>query len=286
MKLLPTLRLMRPVNCLMMGFAVVVGAAIGGLGRLLTGWIDIALGFTTAFSLTGSSMAFNDYFDREIDAINEPRRPIPSGEIRPIRALQISFILGLLGLSAAFITGLNLLVLALISLALMILYSTRGKRFGLLGNLLVSMCIAIPFLYGGILVEGGPAPISAIFSLMAFLSNTGREVNKGIVDIEGDDARGVRTVAVSRGSKMAARVASAFYLSSVAVSISPKLLGLVSALYDFPIAIAAGGLIYSSYSLMRNPTRENGRRVKNLVLVWMSIGLLGLFMGSMASDVT
>ncbi len=281
MKLSATLRLMRPLNCIMMGFAVLVGAAIVGLGRLLTEWMELALGFTTAFSLTGCSMAFNDYFDREIDAINEPSRPIPSGEVKPPRALQISFGLGLLGLTAAFMTGPSLLVLALISLVLMILYSTKGKRLGLMGNLLVSMCIAIPFIYGSMLIGGSPPPTSIVFSLMAFLSNTGREVNKGIVDVEGDKARGVRTVAVSRGPRGAAQVASAFYLSSVAISILPKLFGLVSSLYDLPVAIADGGLIYSSYSLLRNPSRENSRRVKNLVLLWMSIGMFGFFAGSM-----
>lgn len=281
MKLPAILRLMRPVNCMMMGTAVVVGAAIGGLGRLITEWMALILGFTTAFSLTGCSMAFNDYFDREIDAINEPGRPIPSGEVKPAMALQISFILCLLGLTAAYMTGVSLLVLALISLAFMILYSTRGKRLGLMGNLLVSLCIAIPFIYGGMLIGGSPAPSSIIFSLMAFLSNTGREVNKGILDIEGDKARGVRTVAVSWGPEGAARVASAFYLSSVAFSMLPRLMGLVSSLYDLPVAVADGGLIYTSYSLLRNPGRENSRRMKNLVLIWMSIGLFGFFLGSM-----
>ncbi|MEM2893723.1 MAG: UbiA family prenyltransferase [Candidatus Bathyarchaeia archaeon] len=281
MKLTAILRLMRPVNCIMMGSAVVVGAAIVGLDRFPSEWIAIALGFMTAFSLTGCSMAFNDYFDREIDAINEPSRPIPSGEIKPTRALQISLGLSLLGLTAASVTGPTLLVLSLISLALMILYSTKGKRLGLMGNLLVSMCIAIPFIYGGILIGGSPPPTSILFSLMAFLSNTGREVNKGIVDIEGDKARGVRTVAVSRGSRGAAQVASAFYISSVAISILPKLFGLVSSLYDLPVAIADGGLIYSSYSLLRNPSRENSRRIKNLVLLWMSIGMFGFFAGGL-----
>ncbi|MBS7638536.1 UbiA family prenyltransferase, partial [Candidatus Bathyarchaeota archaeon] len=124
-------------------------------------------------------------------------------------------------------------------------------------------------------------PTSIVFSLMAFLSNTGREVNKGIVDVEGDKARGVRTLAVSRGPRRAAQVASAFYLSSVAISILPKLFGLVSSLYDLPVVVADGGFIYSSYSLLRDPSRENSRRVKNLVLLWMSVGMFGFFAGSM-----
>jgi geranylgeranylglycerol-phosphate geranylgeranyltransferase len=279
LKLPAILRLMRPANCMMMGFAVLVGAAIVDLSRLSEEWMALALGFTTAFSLTGCSMAFNDYFDREIDAINEPGRPIPSGEVKPLRALQASLILCLLGLAAALVTGPRPLVLALISLALMVSYTTRGKRLGLAGNLMVSMCIAMPFLYGGMLMGGGATPTSTLFSLMAFLSNTGREVNKGIVDVEGDRARGVRTVAVSMGPRRAAQVASAFYLSAAAISILPRVLGLASALYDPPVAIADGGLIYSSYSLLRNPSRENSRRVKNLALLWMSMGLVGFLAG-------
>ena len=78
------LQLIRPLNCTMMAFAVVVGAA---LVAPLNFTVNLLLGVVTAFSLTAASMVINDYYDREIDAINEPNRPIPRGSVKPKEAL-------------------------------------------------------------------------------------------------------------------------------------------------------------------------------------------------------
>jgi geranylgeranylglycerol-phosphate geranylgeranyltransferase len=147
-------------------------------------------------------MAINDYFDREIDAVNEPSRPIPSGDVKSVEAIVYSFLLSLVGLSTAYLTGFASLGVAVFSWLVMMVYSMWGKRTGFLGNLMVSTCIALPFIYGGIIAGNVSAPL--LFSALAFLSNTGREVTKGIVDTEGDGARGVRTIAVAYGVDKAA----------------------------------------------------------------------------------
>jgi len=162
----------------------------------------------------------------------------------------------------------------------MTFYSMRGKRTGLLGNLLVSICIATPFVYGALAVENAVSFPSLLFALMAFLSNTGREVTKDIVDLEGDKMEGIRTIAISRGVRTAAIAAAAFYFSAAAFSLIPLYLGLVSVWYVPFVALTDLGLIYSSYSLMLDPGRENGRRVKNRVLIWMTSGLIGFLAGS------
>jgi geranylgeranylglycerol-phosphate geranylgeranyltransferase len=53
---------------------------------------------------------------------------------------------------------------------------------------------------------------------MAFLSNTGREITKGIVDVKGDNAEGVKTLAVRLGEKNAAVAAVVFYIFAVALT--------------------------------------------------------------------
>jgi len=263
-----------------MGFAVLVGAAIAGRAGLLGSWRGLVLGFATGFALTGSAMAVNDYHDREIDAINEPLRPIPSGAVTPGEALATALVLSVGGLIAAGLTSLSCLAVAVFSWIVMVVYSTWGKRTGLPVNLLVSVCVALPFIYGGLVVENTLPPTSILFALMAFLSNTGREVTKGIVDVEGDRAEAVRTVAVSRGARKAAAAAASFYLSAAAVSLLPPSLGLVSLWYLPPVALTDLGLIHSSFSLMRNPSRENSRKVKSRVLIWMMSGLAGFLAGS------
>lgn len=275
------LRLIRPINGVMMGFAVLVGAAIGSSHGIISYWRELFLGFVTSFTLTGAAMAINDYYDREIDAINEPDRPIPSGTVSPGEAVIVFLTLSLVGLLTAWITSTSCLAIAVTSWFVMFFYSLRGKRIGIIGNILVSICIAFPFIYGGLAVENlFPVP-SLLFALMAFFSNTGREVTKGIVDIEGDRENGIRTVAVSRGAAAAAITATVFYLSSTIFSFIPIYLGLVSFWYIPFVALTDLGLIHSSYSLIGNPSRENGKRVKNQLIIWMVSGLLGFLTGSL-----
>ncbi len=276
------IKLIRPINCLMMGFAVMVGASLLG-----TGWekpdlpLRLLLGFVTAYTLTGASMAINDYYDREIDAINEPDHPIPSGLVSPMESLIIAALLTVIGLSAAALTNPPCLAVATLAWIIMITYNTRGKRTGLPGNLLVSACVSIPFIYGGLLVGGRVGATNLIFACLAFLSNTGREVNKGIVDIPGDRSRDIRTVAVSHGGKTAAYVASTFYLTAVGLSLLPPIFNFVSFWYIPIVAITDVGFIISSILLIRRPTRKNAKRIKNLALLWMAVGMVAFIAGAL-----
>ncbi len=274
-------RITRPVNCFMMGMAIIAGAVIGGGTSALTSLREVVLAFVTGFTLTGSAMSINDYYDRDIDAVNEPGRPIPSGAVKPREALAFSIVLSVAGLVAAWMTCFGCLLIAVFAWVVAMSYATRGKRTGFPGNLMVSTCISLPFVYGELLVTGSVLGTALLFSLLAFLSNTGREIAKGIVDVEGDGVEGMRTIAVSRGTGTAAMAASAFFLSSVFASILPLYLGLVSWWYIPFVALTDLGLVYSSFSLIRDYGRENSRRVKNRVLLLMLSGLVGFSLGSL-----
>ncbi|MCS7098638.1 MAG: UbiA family prenyltransferase, partial [Candidatus Methanomethyliaceae archaeon] len=71
--------LIRPINSIMMGLAVIVGeiAVFNGIPRAF----EIIFGFLVGFFLTASSMVLNDIVDIEIDRINMPNRPIAAGRI-------------------------------------------------------------------------------------------------------------------------------------------------------------------------------------------------------------
>ncbi|MBS7633160.1 geranylgeranylglycerol-phosphate geranylgeranyltransferase [Candidatus Bathyarchaeota archaeon] len=275
-------RLVRPINCLMMGFAVIVGAALASPSELGIFWQNLVYGFLTGFFLTGASMAINDYYDREIDAINEPNRPIPSGVIKPKNALAFAFILTAVGFVSAYLTSILCLFTALIAWIVLVVYITVGKRSGLPGNLLVSTCVAIPFIYGSVAIVNEVKTNVLIFVSMVFLSNTGREITKGIVDIEGDKARNVKTLAVRFGERAAAVVASVFYLSAVLLSPVPWLLNIVSLWFIPFVAVTDFGLVASSILLPRDYSRENARKIKNIVLLWFVFGLVAFLVGVLA----
>jgi geranylgeranylglycerol-phosphate geranylgeranyltransferase len=273
------LRILRPVNSVMMGLSILVGVVIAGGLRSSIPLEYLALAFVTGFTLTGSAMVINDYYDREIDAVNEPSRPIPSGEVKPSEAIAYSLLLSAAGLAAAYLTSIPSLAIAVFSWLAMMVYSAWGKRTGFPGNLIVSTCISLPFIYGGAIA--GNISTSLLFSALAFLSNTGREVTKGIVDTEGDGARGVKTIAVAYGVEKAAYIASAFYIVAAAASILPLLLNLVTLWYIPFVAVTDAGLIYGAVTLLRDHSRESSRKVKNQVLYWMLFGLLAFAAGTL-----
>ncbi|MCW4034774.1 MAG: geranylgeranylglycerol-phosphate geranylgeranyltransferase [Candidatus Bathyarchaeota archaeon] len=276
-KLTGFVRLIRPLNCIMMGFAVIVGASLVSALDLIT---NLLLGFVTSFSLTAASMAINDYYDRKIDAINEPNRPIPSGAVSPNQAIVFSVILIAVGFVAAFATNLPSFVVAAIALVVSIAYITKGKKTGLFGNFLVSASVVIPFIYGGLAV--GTLELSTlIFVAIVFLSNTAREITKGIVDVEGDRSHGVKTVAVAYGERIAAVVATVFSLLAVCLSPLPWLLGIVSDWFLPAVIVTDLGLVISAVLLLRDYSRENAKKTKNRILLWFITGLLAFIMGTL-----
>lgn len=278
------MRLLRPINGVMMAFAVIIGAVT--LQKSVSPFPPLLLGFVTAFTLNSASMVTNDYWDRSVDAVNEPTRPIPSGQVSTGEALLYAVILIAIGLISAYLTNFTCLFMAVFSLLVSLTYNRWGKQMGLIGNFMVSACVAIPFIYGGLIYGGVNFTqrgfvLSLSFALMAFLSNTGREVTKGIADVEGDKTRNVRTLAISRGAGTAASISVVFYLLAIVLSMVVWLFDWVSWWYLPLVILADGGFIWSSFLLLRDHSKENAKKVKRRVLVWMLIGLLAFIIGGL-----
>jgi len=275
-KIVGLISMMRLPNCLMIGFAVIVGEIISSA---IVPTRAAFYGFMTGFLLLAASMILNDYFDREIDAINEPKRPLPSGLVKPPEALSFALILISLGLLSAANTGLATLSIAIISLIIMISYNARLKKTGLLGNAFVSTNVAIPFIYGGFAVAS-PTWSLMIFALLAFISSVGREIVKGIVDVPGDTSRGVRSIAATKGNSKAGMYGATLFVTAVALSTLPLLLGLVTYYYIPLVVVCDIGFLLTAYSIFSNPSPGNAKRSKRYVLVWMTFGLLAFVVGA------
>ncbi len=272
---------MRPTNSFMMGIAVIIGEIVV-LGRIPS-IFEMTLGFSVSFFLTASSMALNDYVDFEIDKVNQPDRPLPSGAISKKTALCISAVTGAIGIISALPFRESAVFLAALTFIFSTLYNLYGKKTGIWGNVVVSYCVAVPFLYGGIVVLGSFNVTSVAFFLLAFLANTGREVTKGIADMEGDKLRGIRTVALVRGEKAAATLSVIFYLTAVAITPLPYIFGQLGIAYLLPVAIVDLGFVFSSYRIMKDNGRGSALRVKNQIRYWMILALLAFLAGGLLS---
>jgi geranylgeranylglycerol-phosphate geranylgeranyltransferase len=273
------LEIVRLPNCLMIGLAVVVGEFIG-LGTLPS-YPAVLFGFLTASLMMAGTMILNDVYDVETDRVNNPQRPMPSGRIKNHEAYTLTILFSAASLVFASLLGPWTALTGLLALALMAYYNTRGKRTGLPGNLVVSFNVALPFFYGGLAV-GSLTTLLYIFSTLAFLANLGREIAKGIPDVQGDRALGVRTLAVSIGPKKAATASASMFLAAVFLSFLPPEAGRLSLLYFPVVSLADAGFVYSSYRLLTNQQPVSVRRTKTLVLLWMLLGLVGFLLGGLS----
>ncbi len=187
----------------------VVSAGVPTAGR----WFDIALGVILAGPLVcGTSQVVNDWFDREVDAINEPDRPIPSGRAPGRSALYIAIGWTLLSLCIAAILGPVVFVAAALGLLLAWAYSAppaRLKLNGWYGNTAVGFCYeGLPWVTGAaVLAAAVPSPEILAAAVLYSVGAHGIMVLNDFKALEGDLQLGVRTIPVQLGPERAARLA-------------------------------------------------------------------------------
>ncbi|MDG6989165.1 MAG: geranylgeranylglycerol-phosphate geranylgeranyltransferase [Nitrososphaerota archaeon] len=272
------LDLVRPVNCAMIGFAVIIGAFVSKPPTILVA--QLALGFLTGFFICAYSMVVNDVYDVEVDRINRPERPIPSGRVTVQEADRLSVAALAAGMACS-ILSLNPLAVAVAAVyaALSWVYNSRAKKSGLPGNIIVASSLAIPFIYGGAVAGGAVAgSLLLLMALTAFFSGVGREVVKAMADVEGDARRDVDSVARRRGLGFASRVGAGFFSLAVLTSWVPLLTGLANEVYTLGVVAPDVIFVYLAAAILVRGDPANAYRVKNIALAGMTVGLL-VFIG-------
>ena len=272
------LDLIRPVNCAMIGFAVIVGAFVSRPPTVSA--VPLGLGFLTGFFVCAYSMAVNDVYDVEIDRVNRPERPIPSGRVSVQEGSRLSFVALAAGIVCA-VLSLNPLavVIAAAYAFLSWLYNARAKKTGLAGNLIVASSLAIPFIYGGAIGGGSIAgSLLLLMALTAFFSGVGREVVKAMADVEGDAKRDVNSLARSRGLAFASRVGALFFLLAVLTSWVPLVTGLANEVYSFGVVVPDAIFLYLAVTIVARHEPASAYTVKRIALAGMTVGLL-VFIG-------
>jgi chlorophyll synthase len=184
---------------------------------ILAHWPLVLLGVTLAGPLVcGTSQAVNDWFDRHVDALNEPDRPIPSGRVPGRWGLAVAVIWTLLSLLVAASLGTWVFWAAALGLAMAWAYSApplRLKRNGWWGNTAVAVSYeGLAWITGTAVMIGGMLPNWRIL-LIAGLYSAGAHGIMTLNDfksIEGDRRMGVRSLPVQLGVRAAAWAACLF----------------------------------------------------------------------------
>ncbi len=204
--------------------------------------ISLSLGMLVVFLITAAGNVINDYFDRESDLINHPERPIPAGEIRPKNALIYSVTLFVVGVILAFPINLCSFIVAILAVALLLLYENSLKNEGFAGNITISILVGMIFLFGGTIF--GQLSLMSLLALMAFFSNLGREIIKDVEDMVGDINR--KTLPKKIGRRKALLMAMIFIYISIALSPLPYTLFSFSVFYLYAVIFADAIFIYAT----------------------------------------
>ncbi len=207
------LELLKPITWFAPMWAFGCGIVAGGgpSGH----WRSALLGIALAGPLVcGTSQAVNDWFDRHVDALNEPARPIPSGRLRGRTGLGIAIVWTLVSLLVAAWLGWVVLVAAAVGLSLAWAYSAppiRLKRNGWWGNAACGACYeGLPWVTGAaIMCHGVPSWPSLMAALLYSVGAHGIMTLNDFKSTAGDAAMGIRSLPVLLGTERAARLACA-----------------------------------------------------------------------------
>lgn len=207
------LELLKPITWFAPVWAYFCGiVSVGGPGGAGS-WAAAGLGLVLAGPLVcATSQAVNDWFDRDVDAINEPGRPIPSGRVPGRWGLYIACVGTGLSALAALSLGPIVAAAAVVGLALAWAYSAppfRLKRSGVWGPLAVGLCYEGLAWFTGAAATSGTAPGIAVVSLAGLysLGAHGIMTLNDFKAIEGDRRLGLRSLPVVLGPARAARAA-------------------------------------------------------------------------------
>lgn len=267
------LEIIRPGNAVMAVIAVLLVMLISG--NFTT---SAFLACFVVFVVTGGGNIINDYFDYKIDAINKPKRPIPSGRISRKTAGIYSLFLFIIGIIAAFYINFLLGMIAFLSSLLMIYYAYSLKSKCLIGNLSISFLTGLCFVFGGIAV--GEIITSIYLGFYAFLMTMAREIVKDMEDVEGDKKEGAKTLPIIYGAKTSSILAASFMIIASITSPVLYFIGIFNLLYLAVLFAAIVVFLIGAASILKDQTAINSAKVSKRIKIGMGITFLAFALGS------
>lgn len=283
------LQLMKPITWIPLIWGVVCGAASSG-GYTWT-WEDCLKALTCMLLagplMTGYTQTLNDFYDREIDAINEPYRPIPSGAISiPQVVTQIIILLGG-GIAIAYLLDMwaghefpVLTCLALGGAFVSYIYSApplKLKQNGWLGNYaLGASYIALPW-WAGHALFGELNWTIAILTSIYSLAGLGIAVVNDFKSVEGDRQLGLKSLPVMFGVTTAAWIC-AIMIDVFQVGIAGYLIGIHQNLYaTILLLLIIPQITFQDMYFLRDPLKNDVKYQASaqpfLVLGMLVVGL-------------
>ena len=276
------LELLKPITWFAPMWAFACGIVSSGLSPL-TRWYVVLAGVMLAGPLVcATSQAVNDWYDRHVDAINEPNRPIPSGRIPGRWGLYIAIVWTLLSLAVATALGQWVLAAAVFGLVLAWAYSAppmRLKQNGWWGNAAVAICYeGLPWFTGAAVMAASlPDWRVIVLALLYSFGAHGIMTLNDFKSVEGDRHMGILSLPVQLGVDKAVRLACW-------VMAAPQLL-VIWLLLDWShpyYAAAVASLLVGQFVLMRRLLKNPREQAPFYNATGTTLYVLGMLISAFA----
>jgi chlorophyll synthase len=270
------LQLLKPITWFPPMWAFMCGAVSSGTGLEGRWWFVVGGVLLAGPLVCGTSQAVNDWFDRHVDAINEPDRPIPSGRIAGRWGFYIA--IGMTMISAAVGWALGPLVFAagLVGLGFAWAYSAPPLRFkasGWTGPAVVGFTYEGLSWFTGAAVMLGALPSAPVLIVLALYSVGAHGIMtlNDFKAVEGDRATGLKSLPVTMGVGAAARFACMTMAGAqIAVIVQLALWGLTAS------ALVVAGVLAAQLAAMPRLLRDPARRAPWYNGVGVTLYVLGM----------
>ncbi|MFX0168805.1 MAG: geranylgeranylglycerol-phosphate geranylgeranyltransferase [Candidatus Hodarchaeota archaeon] len=290
----------RPANPLFGSLTTIIGVLTTNrfilTNLMITQWtlldlvIVLLLTALTYIFIAAAGNVVNDIFDIEVDKINRPDRPLPSGQISIGQAKAWTAILVVIGVIFSILTipysAIGIWTVAIVGLFALIglVYAAKGKVMGIWGNFTVAISFAFGLFYGSLIVFPVILPIIFVYFITAASVLQGREAIKGIEDIEGDAVRNVQTIARKYGIRKAAMFATICNVIGIIGFVFPWIANILGwnwtgFLYFILLIPAASCVAYSAVVIVQNPVKR-ATRASFADKIGAYLGLVNFLLGT------
>ena len=276
--LLGYIMIIRPLNVFLGGLTILISSLII---KYEGPAISVILPVFVVMFFTVGANTLNDYFDYEIDKINRPDRAISSGLVLRNHALILSLFSLVVGVLIALRLNKDSQLLSIgVSLPLIIAYNVKLKNYPLIGNIIVSLILAMSFIYAGLVFEKTEPLI--IPALLAFGLTLIREIVKDLADIKGDKSAGLMTFPIVYGKKKTIILCTILSLFLGVGSFIPFLTGYYNTFYGISLILMVEiPLAVVVISLLNKPVILTAKRGSKLLKFCTLGGLFSIYIGTL-----
>lgn len=260
-------------------------------------WFGFALLVLSTLCIAAAGNVINDLYDVETDLVNRPDKVIVGKSVSEKTANNLFIILNVIGVLIGFylsyLVGKNgFFALFVIISALLYVYATYLKQTLLIGNIIISILVALSLIIVGIfellpvITPQNQATQTTMFKVLfdyaifAFIINLVREVTKDIQDVDGDHKSGMNTLPIVIGRERAKNVLFALSLIpilAVVYYLSTYLYKHIILVVYFLILVVAP-LIFISIKIFSSKTKKDYQFISNLLKIVMLTGMLSMLL--------